>query len=71
MEYEIILGQMISDVFKEKQLILHNSIPEDLEYKSFKEGKKIVCLKWDKFTASLKNCNTDVGDKLWSLKLTI
>lgn len=45
MEYEITLGQVISDVYKEKQLILQNSIPEDLGYKNFKEEKKIVCLK--------------------------
>lgn len=46
MEYEITLGQVISDVYTEKQLILQNSIPEDLEYKIFKEGKKLfVCLK--------------------------
>lgn len=35
MEYEITLSQVISDVYKEKQLILQNSIPEDLEYKIF------------------------------------
>lgn len=41
MEYEITLGQMTSDVYKEKQLILQNSIPEDPGYKNFKEEKKI------------------------------
>lgn len=40
MEYEIILGQMTSDVYKEKNLILQNSTPEDPEYKNFKEEKK-------------------------------
>lgn len=39
-ENEITLGQMISDVLTEIQSILPNSIPEDLGYKSFKEGKK-------------------------------
>lgn len=39
-ENEITLGQMISDVLMEIQSILLNSIPEDLGYKSFKEGKK-------------------------------
>lgn len=40
MEYEIILGQMSSDVYKEKKpLILQNSTPEDPEYKNSKERK--------------------------------
>lgn len=49
MEHEITLGQMTSDIYKEKQLILQNSIPEDPGYKNFKEEKKklFVCLKWD------------------------
>lgn len=46
MEYEITLGQVISDVYKEKQLILQNSIPEDLEYKIFKEGGKNYLFAW-------------------------
>lgn len=46
MEYEITLGQVISDVYKEKQLILQNSIPEDLEYKKFKEGEKNYLFPW-------------------------
>lgn len=73
MEYETTLGQVISDVYKEKQLILQNSIPEDLEYKIFKEGKKIICLLEvrQKFKASLKNCNIDARDKLRSSKLAI
>lgn len=48
MENEIILGQMTSDVYKEKTLILQNSTPEDPEYKNFKEKKKrklLVCFK--------------------------
>lgn len=40
MEHEITLGQMTSDIYKEKQLILQNSIPEDPGYKNFKEEKK-------------------------------
>lgn len=72
MEYEITLGQTISDVCKEKQLILPNSVPEDLGYKSFKEGKKNCLLEMrQQFTAPLKNCNTNVRDKPCSLKLTI
>lgn len=74
MEHEITLGQMTSDIYKEKQLILQNSIPEDPGYKNFKEEKKkIICLLEMrlKFIASLKNCNTDVRDKPCSSKLTI
>lgn len=71
MEYEITLGHMTSDVYKEKQLILQNSIPEDPGYKNFNEEKKKKLFEMRlKFTASLKNCNTDVRDKLNS-KLTI
>lgn len=40
MEYEITLGHMTSEVYKEKQLILQNSIPEDPGYKNFNEEKK-------------------------------
>jgi len=73
MEYEIILGQMNSDVYKEKNLILQNSTPEDPEYKNVKEKKmKITCLLEIrlKFTASLNNCNIKVRDELCSLKST-
>lgn len=41
MEYEITLGQMISDVYKEKQLIFQNSIHEDLGYKDLRGKKKL------------------------------
>lgn len=73
MEYEIILGQVIADVYKEKQLILQNSILEDLGYKKFKEGEKIICFLEvrQKFTASLKNCSNEARDKLFSSKLAI
>lgn len=55
MEHEITLGQMISDVLKEIQLILPNSIPEDLGYNSFKGGKKFEMRQIHSITEELQH----------------